>query len=787
MVVQSGVFPYQYHTNSWADSDTGKFRIPGGQVVQPSAIHFEETMYVLKAEHNRVVNKQSGYKTVAGSPPWFFTLQGVFYGWLNNGQSGSYDPNPSGAHLDGTLGVIDYFSNFGASFSYDKPAAVHQKAYIEHAREVADFIISHYAQDGGGWAIIGNNEEDESGVRRDWLEIYKDYNDFWSTSGLWFQGGSRFVDASEDFLSSGLIFDRHLDEVRLQPIPYFGLSNDISMIDIDFHAPWGNPLKMNSHYWGAIRPRYMLTDGTLPSGWASGLEVGRNNLSSGIAGHLIDGTTVTLSGGGNGLDSNIYLISGVWGGPLDNDTYPSSPSYARWTSLDPSGVDNMVSGQYRVFLAHGTDSASFPWGTGLGAGARPHRSAQWPFEGGYEPIDGIQETVLGDYFDTQYENSSFWVIDHVFAIVNDRGGSYGQSPHMNSGIYWFQLNGGPSNAISVIDAWPIHSDDSKGLVGGVQYHSGIWTFWGKIKDEGYRSQYATGGLITQWIFGEGWDYDRTNDDYVKVGASGTSAGLSSSGIYVTYNQQMVYLSAGVMPAATFGGDKRWHVYEALKNVEDGTHTWLLYCLAASGEDADLTNAVSNGCWLRTNSSWTIQDGVVDIAYWPAYLRSRSEYIGLINETASAIPKAGDIAGDNNAEYKLVTPTWGTLGSIDATGSGSYTTTSYNLTYAGAVSGILNVSNSTAKDRIHIGCFFETEPDNDVYCTLMAFGAGEASGTTNTPDFWIAKLDSSSHPFEVTDAWRIGSAGTFYSNAVAGLNVADADIANCAHFRIHENG
>ena len=62
MTVSSGTFPYEYQLSSWVDSDKGLFAIPVGHegLIAMSGVHFEEAMYVAKAEYNRI-HKQSGY------------------------------------------------------------------------------------------------------------------------------------------------------------------------------------------------------------------------------------------------------------------------------------------------------------------------------------------------------------------------------------------------------------------------------------------------------------------------------------------------------------------------------------------------------------------------------------------------------------------------------------------------------------------------------------------------------------------------------------------------------
>jgi len=782
MVISSGL-PYTYHTSSWDGAVSGNFRIPAGQVVQPSAIHFEETMFALKSEYNRVVNKVSGYQSKVGAPYFFLTWGGAFQSYLNNRMSGLFDPNPSGAYLGGKLPLTHFGINTAGTSNARLPGAIHQKNNILNMQELSQFILSHYGAKGGAWATGASAAEDTSGAKADWLRIYKGYTDDYARSGLWYRDTNIF--------ESGLFFDRYLDEVRMQPMPYFGLGGALSFTFIDHISPWGTRYKMDKQNWPVIRPRYMLTDGSVPSGWASGIEIGRDNSVSpgtGIAGYLTNQSiSITLSGGGIGTQNNIYIVGGVQSsGGMQSETRPDSPSWCSITNTAPSGGGNMVSGQYRVFLGSSgaNEFGAFPWGTGLNT----HNSAQWPWEGSYEPFNGKLTVVADDFFDNKEINSSFWITDDAFVIQGDHGGT-SASPRLQSGVYWFKLNQGPSHSISIIDAWTQESEPAKGVIAGFVYQSGAQSLWGLSKSNVVRTQFNDGTVPVQFLTGEGWDYDRTNNYYVKVGHSGLStASIQQSGVYTRYNQQMVLIDTKVMPRTTLGSIS-FCMHIPYRLVEDGTNKWLIAGATMSGSTTDplATDTQTNNAWVRTDSSFNIQDGLLIQSnnYYPFYLRSNSEYLGLYLGTAA--PDTSQINGQAPSNYYSInTITWGTLSSVDATGSGTFTATKYSLTYNSDMWAYLNFE---ASGKIHIGAFFETEPDNDVYCTLVSFASGALSGNGNSPDYWVAALDASSHPFNVTGVWRLGNVGTSYSNLTAsnGLQVADVDIGSIAHIQVHKNG
>lgn len=766
MVVTSGIYPYSYHTSSWPGAVSGQFRIPTGQLVQPSAVHFEETMYVAKAEYNRVVTKSPTYISAASSPTWFLNNTGRFALAISNQQSGWFDPTPTGDFLSGKKRMI-LFNNTNSIFGA-MPGAVHQQIYIDQLRQLLNHIFDYYGTKGGGWKI-DNSTSDlwASGARKDWLTLYKGYDDNWALSGLFYHDAEMF--------SGGLMYDRYLDEVRLQPMPFFGLADDIDTADFWHQSPWGVQNKYYNFGFRPLRPRYMKTDGTLPTGWTSGLQIGLNTTTtgttplSGMAGHLISGICITLSGGGDGKQNHMRLVSGIYNGYLANESFPDSPSYISLTNLTPSGASTIPSGQYRVMLSKPNADLSFPWGA---SGSNVNKSAIWPWDNYYEPYSGIYVDGADDFFPFYAENSSFWVTDYMFAYQHSHGGTT-QSPYITSGIYWYQMNAGPSKSACLLDGWTT-----------LNFQSGLWGL-----THGDEIDVTDGGSLTQRMAGGGWCYDRTNNYYVKVGYSGlptVSTTKEASGVYERYNQQMNQITSVTPIAGTTINGIYWNVSQMFNMCDDGTN-WVVNGNIVSGlYDPNLISN-NHSAWIRLDSSFAIVDAVISTIPtlgWVHYARGTSEYLHLNNNRT-----ADDYHGVAGSKYSVINSiTWGDLQNADSTGSGTYSTTQYTMTYDVSVSSVINLATATAQSRVHIEEFFDAEDGtNDLYCVIVGFAAGSSSGTGDPPSVFVAKVDTDGgHPYNVVQAWRLHSLGTFYNNFIAnaGLKTIDGCPDSMEHIQIH---
>ena len=782
MVVSSGIYPYQYHQSSWEGSDTGNFRIPSGQegLIAPSAIHFEEAMYVAKSEWLRISAKNSGTDGRKFFPPSWFTEDGVFTAKLNDNTSASFDPNPSGANLDGTL-LLNYETDTSSFLGNGIPAEFQDEIYIAQLRGIIGDAFHDLGNGVGPWDDIFPDLEDEgdniprSGVKRDWLEIYKGYDDQYAHSGLWYLEDTVETESIniDNRMPEGAIYDRMLDEVRIQPIPTFSRNNGATTAqffnsDAEFKL-FGLQDKLTRWDRRPFRPVYLMTDGQLPTGWTSGLQINYffdeflASSPTGRGAHMIPGVQLSLSG--NGIWTP---LSGEYISDIANETRPDSPASCRFINLQPSGVGSIPTGQHRIMITNPGDQVSFPWGVS----GMPHHGAIWPFTSTYEPDSGDQVSSAVRYWDITKENQSFWITDHTFLYRNNNKSNLGAQPHWNSGMYWLQLNEGPSNHTNLIDGWNIDGPRN----------SGMEMLYGGAKS---LEQLADGANPTfGHIRGGGWAYDRSSDDYMVIGRSGLT-GLSfgrSSGIYGFWDQQMNFQQGALFGVKT--GAIRWHIYNCAFNVFDGTD-WIINGGVASGNG--LIQASAKGAWARVDTSFNLKDAILAsglVIGRPNYLLSRSEYITLDGHNSP-----DELTGKASGLYSVIVPTWGTLGADNATGSGTYLKTEHTITYATSMSGIINIEDGDAKERIHILKFFETEPDDDVYCTFVAFGTGRNTSTTQTPDFWIGKVDSSSHPFEITDAWMLHGAGRSISQlrSTNGLQTAHGDPTNCDHMEIHVNG
>lgn len=779
MTVTSGVYPYQYHVSS-VSSEDGAFRIPAShaELVAPSAIHFEEAMYVAKSEWNRMVGRTSGYDSrEAGGLFWFQTNIGRFSAALNAGLTGNFDPNPSGAFLDGTL-PMTYLSNFGAIVRNDIPAEVQDEVYIAQLRDIVDDVFNEIAFN-GPWQFF-LDFDGLSGVKVDWLQIYKGYTDSAAFGGKWFLENEEFSSNFEgERMPSGIIFDRHLDEVRIQPIPFFSIGNGGNTVkyfdnDTDFDRK-GWQFKQVGWDRRPLRPIYLMTDGGLPSGWPSGTQInydltppGTNFVPSGRGGHMVSGIQLALSG----TDGTWTALTGDYFSDLPNEGRPDSPQACRFENLAPSGKASIPSGQHRLMMSNPGDPVSFPWGV---SGNNPHFGAVWPWTGQFEPQDGRLLTVTNRFWDITLENQAFWVTDHAFIYRNNNGKTIGRTPHVNSGLYWYQT-GSTSHHTDMIDAWNMDSPRNLGMS----------FLYGNAKNLGKRTNDGGNGFFTN-VFGGGWAYDRSVNDVMVVGRSGLGGNqpTRASGIYGRWNQQMVFVEGDVFGPKTISST-RWHISNAYNNAFDGTD-WIINGALTSGLG---TAPVANLCWARVDTSYNLVDAIIGPNIgWVSYLRSRSEYLALDRATIS---EPDELPGESSGRYKVVTPTWGTLiigGAPPVPNSGSVSTVEHTPTFASNMGDIVNIATDTAQDRIHICKFFETEPDNKVHCTFIAFAAGANSGTTRAPDLWVGELDSSSHPFEFTNAWMIQSLGTSIGNVRlgAGFGIAHGDAGSFDHMEIHVDG
>ncbi|MCI0564255.1 MAG: hypothetical protein MN733_37755, partial [Nitrososphaera sp.] len=246
MVVGSGTAPYAYVGPALNFSALN-------QRIAPSAVLYEEAMFVLKAEYNRVRMETSGFEASprefgqAYDPAFpsfnakFVNNSGTFIKYVNRGVSGLFDPDPSGRFLDGRFNPVS-----GTPGSSGVPGMFYSRDYILDMREVMVNVMQAISQriDDSSFFICA------SSVFSDWLTKYKGYNDGMANSGFFYEQSGTLDFTDDDYLndwlfavkSSGVgtsgLRDRHLNEVRYQPMPYlWGTSGSVQGVV----APSGEP------------------------------------------------------------------------------------------------------------------------------------------------------------------------------------------------------------------------------------------------------------------------------------------------------------------------------------------------------------------------------------------------------------------------------------------------------------------------------------------------------------------------------------------------------------------
>ena len=167
MTVASGTVPYEYVTS--VPEAQFNFRVPPDQEVQPSAVLFEEAMYIAKAEWNRVVTNSSGFEVHTSVDTNFEDRNGTFVKVYTLGSSGVFDPDPTGGYLGGT-NVME-FGSIDNSFTFltdDTPGMIYARDYVSDLREVLNAIFDK---------IATRSSATKKDVVEDWLIHRKYYND----------------------------------------------------------------------------------------------------------------------------------------------------------------------------------------------------------------------------------------------------------------------------------------------------------------------------------------------------------------------------------------------------------------------------------------------------------------------------------------------------------------------------------------------------------------------------------------------------------------------------------
>ena len=683
MVVTSGIVPYQYYTSvndSWFH-----FRAPSHMTVAPSAVLFEEAMYVIKAEYTR---RDAG-GIVFNSDVLGDTERYNLY--MSNNAQGSFDPDPDGGYLEGTLPTI-ITTTEGVSYTSYSPATYNMKAYIKDMRETLREVLAQVAVDAGGsishWNMV-----------TDYLRIYKGYTDpSFPGDGFFLneiEHPVTFEPSSSGMMISGELLFRHLDEVRYQPIPF------LSGVGGDFLAETKGEM-----YLQPMRPVYWNTAGNLGPGW---------NTVEAYGDVLIGNTAIMLSGGGkSGQGSDTYQ-SVEWTANAIEDIQQSG-------SFSP--IVGMTKGVYISLVGNsgtGPESGLAPWGSGYSGFPRV---ARVPNAGVNMPSSGGQ----------QY---SLIVEDDIFAIQANLGGGGGLG---ESGLQWRMPMGDLSSQVDFYITQPSNS--------------GVRRLWGNSL---YAQKYSELGDSDLYRPG-GWMYDRGNNQIIGVGSSGFAGGHTDyptgTGMIIKWGPNMQFVSRERVPA--FVGPEVSIDVEGLESITyDGTN-YICNGWASLAEDPTLGSGV---VW-KLNSSFAPIDmisGTVDGGdnvkgkiFWH---RGNSEYLWLDNSGSARFnleeyPNRFNSSGT----YHVATLNWGALTGPE----GTMSMEGYVPTIADSVSGLWGPASYATIRMLDL---FNQEGTDDLYGMCFAFdtSAGGGSGGATNYKRWVVKFDDTGgHPYEISEAWLLGS-------------------------------
>ena len=725
MVVQSGNAPYDYV------GPLLNFSAKNGNIA-PSAILYEEAMFALKAEYNRVRVQASGFeptnRDMAGAdydPDFpedsfkFVNQGGSFVKYVNFGLSGTFDPNPSGKYLDGTLTP----QSGTASGIQNLPGMWHSVDYIKDMQDVMLSVHTRIVD------YIGDEfEVAPSDVYRDWFKFYKGYNDGWAESGMFYEESGVMSEFNGDFwdeikfevnrqkIGNSGIFDRHLDEVRIQPMPFIlGNSGSITQLGPNGEPPWEGAGTLSP-----VQPQYFRSDGTIASGW--------DNIT--LRGDvLVSGLSIRLSG----LAGNTPYLHQTWTPETDSffENFPRSGSFTVGTSIPE--------GWYKIILtASGSDNnidVLFPWGTGLDNSSL---ISQWPRKDDWFGQAGTLGLIVTD--------TIHGLQDHE---PNPTRTAF-KPPQSESGMFWYALSpsggfGGSATA-KVVD-FPSVQPFVSGVGEGVWGHD-LRSKWGN-------------GTATKVRAG-GWIYDRSNDQIVRTMSSGghdrwsnfsfQTDYINGSGVINVFEPRTIDLvSVNLVGTANGLASEVFRAYGLSAITFDGTD---FICNGYLNWDGIPSGVPGNsGAYLKIDTSFNLTDavqyGATSGGFRLHWARDTSEFLGVSNTNSTQIPGVG------SGGYHVVDLTWGDI----TNGSGSYTVARHTMTLTSGVSGLLNLDGIGPQDRTpRIIDFHDSEDGSDtLYCMFWAYAAGALSGVGNTWRRWMGRVNTDGgHPYQIEEAWSIGN-------------------------------
>lgn len=727
MVVQSGEAPYIYVGSLLNFSAQNKN-------IAPSAILYEEAMFALKAEYNRVRTQSSGFVRTnrdmsieydADFPEdsfKFVNIGGSFIKYVNFGLSGVFDPNPSGKFLDGSIAT----QSGTASGIENLPGMWHSTDYIKDMQDVMVSVHTRIAD-----YINDDFDVSPSDVYRSWFSNYKGYKDGWGESGIFYEESGILSEFNGDFWDEirastsreniGLsgIFDRHLNEVRIQPMPFIlGLSGSATTLGPNGESPWEGFSTQSP-----VRPTYLRSDGTLASGWTAITILGDV---------LVSGMDIRLSG-----INNTTPLFQTWTAETDL-FYSNFPRSGSFTVGSP-----IAENWYKIILtASGTDNnldILFPWGTGLSDSSI---ISQWPRNSRWFGNAGSNGLI---------------VTDTIHGLQNHEPNAVRISfsfPPTESGMFWYGLSpsgreGGSASA-NIVDFVPIRPFVS-GVGDGVWGHD-LRTKWGN----------GTGTKVRSG----GWVYDRTNDQILRTMSSGGHdvwASLSfqtdyinGSGVINEFQPRTIdHISTNLVGTVAGLASETFRAYGLSAITFDGTDYICNGYLNHNGVPSGTMS--QSGAYLKIDTSYNLVDaiqyGASSGSFRLHWARDTSEFLGVSNANSTAF------VGVGSGGYFVVDLTFG---DITSASGGSYTVARHTMSLASGVSGLLNLDGNGPRDRTpRIIDFHDLEDgSNTLYCMFWAYSAGSLSGTNNPWRRWMGRVDTlGGHPYEIEEAWGLGADAT----------------------------
>lgn len=714
MVVASGQVPYTYVQSVGNEHN---WRIPAGTVIAPSGGLFEEAMYVLEAEYNKIVADDTGFKQmsiIAGngedSDPSvlvnFSKQGGRFIKIVNNDAFGFFKPDPSGRTLTGEIPP----SSGNNAVALNSPAIVSQQDTVLEMREVLRQVFQ---------VIALNSNVDNLEMAQDWLRIRKNYRDGYSASGLFYEETgtvnqlfdgpgidgfginlkTEILNTLDDagVLASGLT-DRHLDEVRFQIVPYISGTNGLVADGV---------ISKDAQDTIPIKPTYMRTDGTLAPFWNARADYGNDEVT--IFGmNLEPGSRILASGGGTGYGNNEYYFDiNPAGGNGQSGVFASGQS--------------MSSGWYKLLLMHdGSTDVSGVYHSGVRAGHWPHN-------------DYYAGNV--DFIGSQQNPEGFVISDTIFANEQNQ---WNGIPVWESGL-WYSYPGQAMSGVRDIDFFAPRD----GASGATTFSFAVWG-----NPFGFHTHLGGAWLSQGWVADTG-----VNNDIYRVHVSGVGASLpqDESGCYSKWDyglgliyQAHDFMGSGVNGTWPDSTPKEERITSPKAVTIDGAN----FIVTAEWIEMSGAGGASNerfgpsGAYFKMNSSWVPLDVVIPdpaLGSVPSVRKIGSEFIG------SVITSDTIGWGWSNGRYSVETITFA------GDWRGSHSRSVYTMQWGQPASGALNVVES---GNMRLADFWQDEETSKIYCWFVANPAGQ-SGTANKHRYIGVVATGGGHPWTISEIYSLG--------------------------------